>query len=443
MSDSRTALDAVLSAIGPSDVVRVEELKHRTGLSQPTIARALAELRPRVVQLGRGRNSNYAKAAPLYGLATQLPVWWFDEAGEASRWGTISHLEDGRLHLDAAGTTWGPAAGVPWPLATLRRQGFLGRITAEAPAIKGLLGTEIDAWPAAAHLYAAAIAGGDLPGAIAVGDPPLAESPRVPSEVTERIGRYEAMADDVAHALPPGSSAGGDQPKFLAVVDAPTPAHVLVKFSPPLNTPFGERWSDLLHAEAIALEVLGGAGFPAAKTQVLVGPKRTFLESTRFDRFGLRGRKHVLPLDAVHDAFVGTPRQHWAHSCDELARQRRLSRAEAETVRLWRAVGRLIANTDMHFGNLSLWVDDVRRGRFSLAPCYDMLPMQYRPGDHRDDLGPTPFSVPTPGLEELAVWSRARALAETIWRRASESANSSGAWRVVCAENARRVARAG
>lgn len=443
MKDSRRAAEAVFSAFAPSDVLRAEELAGRTGLSQPTIARALTALRPRVVQLGRGRNSKYAKSSPLFGLAPQLPVWWFDESGATSRWGTISHLDDGRLHLDGAGATWGPVAALPWPLATLRRQGFLGRLTAEAPAITGLLGTEIDAWSAAAHLYAAAIAGGDLPGAIAVGDPPLAEPPHVPLALAKRIARYEALADDVAHALPPGSSAGGDQPKFLAIVDSATPTHVLVKFSPPLRTPFGERWNDLLHAEAIALEVLGGAGLPVAKTRVLVGEKRAFLESTRFDRIGLHGRKHALPLDAVHDAFVGMPRQHWAHSCDELARQRRLSRAEAETVRLWRAVGRLIANTDMHFGNLSLWVDDVRRGRFSLAPCYDMLPMQYRPGEHRDDLGPTPFSVPTPGLEELAVWSRARALAETIWRRASESANSSGAWRVVCAENARRVASAG
>ncbi len=42
----------------------------------------------------------------------------------------------------------------------------------------------------------------------------------------------------------------------------------------------------------------------------------------------------------------------------------------------------MIANTDMHFGNLSLFVDsvaDLEKGQFTLAPCYDMLPMRYRP----------------------------------------------------------------
>jgi serine/threonine protein kinase HipA of HipAB toxin-antitoxin module len=43
--------------------------------------------------------------------------------------------------------------------------------------------------------------------------------------------------------------------------------------------------------------------------------------------------------------------------------------------------GRLIGNADMHSGNLGLFVapDDLARGRFTLAPVYDMLPMRWRP----------------------------------------------------------------
>jgi hypothetical protein len=443
MSDSSADADArVLAALGPTDVLRAADLQQRTLLSQPTVSRALARLRGQVLCLGSGKNSRYALGAPLLGLSPQVPAWWFDEAGVARQWGVVSHLRDGRLHLAAEGTTWGPLAGLPWPLAGLRRQGFLGRLAAEAPALKALLGTDVEAWTAESHLYAAAVAGGDLPGALAVADTPAVVPFRVSEALAERTARYEAAADDVARALAPGSSAGGEQPKFLALVDGARPRHVLVKFSPPRSSPFGERWNDLLHAEALALGVLAEAGHPVAAARVVVGPRRTFLESVRFDRVGVAGRKHVLALDALHDAFVPLPRQHWAQSCDALAHQRRLARPDADRVRLWRAFGRLIANTDMHFGNLSLWVDDVRRGRFSLAPCYDMLPMQYRPGVHHDDVGPTPFTAPAPGLEEASLWPVARELAQAFWQRAAQTAECSGAWREVCAENAKRVAGA-
>jgi len=39
------------------------------------------------------------------------------------------------------------------------------------------------------------------------------------------------------------------------------------------------------------------------------------------------------------------------------------------------AIARLIANTDMHLGNLTFHVE----GTFRLAPAYDMLPMAYAP----------------------------------------------------------------
>ena len=42
---------------------------------------------------------------------------------------------------------------------------------------------------------------------------------------------------------------------------------VLVKFSPPRGTPFAERWHDLLHAEALALQVLRDHGATVAASQ--------------------------------------------------------------------------------------------------------------------------------------------------------------------------------
>ena len=71
-----------------------------------------------------------------------------------------------------------------------------------------------------------------------------------------------ALAGDV-----PGSSAGGEQPKFTATVDdGGTLRHVLVKFSPTLDTLVGRRWADLLVCEHLAAETAGQAAEPAARS---------------------------------------------------------------------------------------------------------------------------------------------------------------------------------
>src|SRR5690606_41232569 len=56
----------------------------------------------------------------------------------------------------------------------------------------------------------------------------------------------------------PGSSAGGEQPKFLARLLDGSGAErsVLVKFSAPMDQTPGRRWADLLACEWLALEIL-------------------------------------------------------------------------------------------------------------------------------------------------------------------------------------------
>jgi hypothetical protein len=108
------------------------------------------------------------------------------------------------------------------------------------------------------------------------------------------------------HAPPapglPGSSAGGEQPKFCAYTER---GHVLVKFSAPDDNPVSERWRDLLLAEHLALSVLG------VETEVFdFGPQR-FLEVPRFDRIGQLGRLGVLSLRALDAEFVGDVSAPW------------------------------------------------------------------------------------------------------------------------------------
>jgi hypothetical protein len=93
-------------------------------------------------------------------------------------------------------------------------------------------------WDVAQVLYAA-LRIDDHPGAISIGEPQAEMASRHPIALNERGPRYDTLATDVSATLPAGASAGGEQSKFLAVLDSGE--HVLVKFTPPRGTPFGER----------------------------------------------------------------------------------------------------------------------------------------------------------------------------------------------------------
>ena len=92
--------------------------------------------------------------------------------------------------------------------------------------------------------------------------------------------------------------------------------------------------------------------------------------------------------------------------------------------------GRLIGNTDMHFGNLSLAVTDMARlsnPKFSLAPCYDMLTMAYKPSEFKDELGYTVLEVPRQPLGADAPWQQGLTMAKEFWETlANTQAVSSG-----------------
>ena len=183
--------------------------------------------------------------------------------------------------------------------------------------------------------------------------------------------------------------------------------------------------------------MLAEHGVPVASSRVVQTPQRSYLVSLRFDRHGPHGRSHVVPLHAVHDAFVAGQRLHWAATCQALARQRRLPAEAAAQAQALLHFGRLIGNNDMHFGNLSLRVAwaDLARGRFTLAPVYDMLPMRWRPDSHSGDLGLLPF---TP--EPIDLQSAARPVALRFWQRAEQAPAISAGFRALAGLMAQRLA---
>lgn len=413
------------------------QLQQALGRSQATLSRVLRGLGAEVAVLGRQRSARYALPQPLLGRPGVQPLWWIDELGVATEFGTLTHLGDGRIHVQAPGidvTASGNA--LPWFLAPLRLQGFLGRQWARSPAAIGF-DPNPERWRIEQLLSVLLLDARDLPGAIWPGELIGDLISEAPADDACLAAHFDTFAEAVSHQLPAGSSAAGEQPKFLAG-DAATGRHWLVKFSPPRDTPFGERWHDLLHAEALALAVLAEHGVPVARAQVLHGARRTHLASLRFDRVGAQGRRHVVPLDAVHDAFVPGPRRHWPATATVLEQRCRLPAGSTAQVAALHAFGQLIGNTDMHFGNLALQVDGpaaVARGSFTLAPVYDMLPMRWRPDAHAGAPDWLPFEP-----DEAALASAARPVARQFWQRAEADANLSAGLRSVAAAMARRLA---
>lgn len=426
---------ALRRALEGRGAVSSVDLQRTLALSQPSVSRLVAAAAAQVLVLGRGRATRYALPHGIGGAAAEQPLLWIDEQGAARPFARLSFGSGGWLHVLAGKRLLHTQGALPWFLAPLRSEGFLGRALARRLAPLGLP-ADPAAW-SIEQVLLGALHTPDAPGALRLGDAAAALPVDMPTleglDATVEARTLDALADRAAESLPAGSSAGGEQAKFLL---RDRDGHPLIaKFSPPRGTPFGERWHDLLHAEVAALEVLAAHGVPVAPTRVVSTARRTVLLSRRFDRVGRHGRRHVVPLWAAHDAFVPGPRRHWAATCDVLEARRRLPGGSAAQVLALRQFGHLIGNTDMHFGNLSLRVEPEHlfAGRFRLAPLYDMLPMRWRPDASSGEMSLLPFEPDAADLD-----SAARPLAADFWNRVAQSTAIGRRFRMLAGEQARR-----
>jgi serine/threonine protein kinase HipA of HipAB toxin-antitoxin module len=218
-----------------------------------------------------------------------------------------------------------------------------------------------------------------------------------------------------------GSSAGGEQPKFVTCSEG---RHVLVKFSGADPSVASQRWSDLLICESLALRTVQAAGIPAATAHTLLIGGRRFLEVERFDRVGLRGRRALLSLGAIDDEYFGH-RDTWTKAAQRLLAARNIDAEDARRIRWLDVFGQLIGNTDRHFGNISFFAED--NGRFRLAPAYDMLPMAFAPVGA--DVIERPFEPAPPTADTLEVWADAARHALGYWSQLAQSAELSAGFR--------------
>jgi hypothetical protein len=419
------------------------ELQAQLGVSQPTVSRLLAPLLAsgQMVKVGAARAQRYLLPRDVPGVGRQVFIQQVLPSGELQNFGTMYPLVGGGFWMEEADKAHGRSEfhpSLPWFLMDTRPQGFLGRGFAQAHADLALP-SHLAHWTDDHILLALVRAGEDLPGNLLIGSASLDRYLALPPSrsaapvVTDPVQDYPRLALQALGSAPPGSSAGGEQPKFCAVTDG-TP--VLVKFSPAGDAPADQRWRDLLVCEALALQTLQAAGIAAAQTDIVQAAGRVFLQSRRFDRT-VQGRVGMVSLEMYDAHYIGIGSQ-WAATAMQTGRAgaEKLSAADIQTLCLLDAFGALIANTDRHHGNVSLLL---RQHRWQLAPAYDMLPMFYAPVAGEVVQRVWASQWPRPNAYTLGVWPQARELALQFWQSAAVDARIGDEFRAVARVNAGMV----
>ena len=412
------------------------ELQDLLGVSQPTVSRALAPLilSGRVQKVGAARSQRYVMPRTVPGVGREVPVMRVDAQGRPEPFARMVPLEGGAFWVDEADGLSARHGGLPWFLNDMRPQGFMGRTFAYAhPELQ--LGSDPRNWSDDDALRALALFGDDLPGNLVVGEAAFQRFHTLPARASRvaTAADYPRLAEQAMQGTHPGSSAGGEQPKFCTVTAG---RHVLVKFSPAGDAPVDQRMRDLLVCEHLALQTLAHADLPAARTQIFTGAGRVFLESERFDRTTQGGRIGMVSLQVYDAEYVGEM-DNWAATANRMAARNLLTAADARTLRLLEAYGLLIANTDRHYGNISLLLDQL--GDWALSPTYDMLPMLYAPVSGElvaRDFAARPLQ---PSAATLPEWEQAKLLATVFWEAAARDLRVSDRFRAIAAENARHI----
>ena len=443
---TRENLAPLIRARGP---VSATELAAALRVNRTTIARTLPNFGEELVTLGATRSTRYLLRRGIRNIGSRWPVFRIGEDGRASEWAELEALHERSWRVNWAGAPpdWagifteenGLWSGLPFFLGDLRPQGFLGRLIATRISRLLLLPEDPRRWSDDDVLVYLQSAGEDLPGNLVLGEDALRRALAGAADVSagrasgDRETFYPSQAVAVSQNLP-GSSAGGEQPKFLATLRDVGP--VIVKFTAPMEQETGRRWADLLACEFHAHEVLAEAGLSNPGARLLDAGGRRFLEIPRFDRSGASGRMGVVSLEALSAASVGLVRD-WSTAAGELLRRGLIDAGSLATIQRLQAFGELIGNSDMHPGNLAFFLGETLP--LQITPSYDMLPMQWAPGPQGEIVN-RPFAPAPPVPSWLGPWRDAAAMAVDFWDRVAGDARISPDFRRT-AEDAGGVVR--
>lgn len=437
----------------PAGMVRGE-----LGVNRTALMRMVRAAGAEVLTYGRARRTRYSARRHTPRFQQPLPLFVIEPSGAYTQAGQL-HL----VHPEGSVLQW--EGNFPWPLAEemedgwfeglpyflqdLWPEGFLGRTFARAYAALLDLPEDLNRWNEEHMLLAVSRFGADQIGNLIVGETALQrflaelQTPPAPLHEKDVETGYADLADAAMADGNPGSSAAGEFPKFTAARRHDGEVlKVLVKFSGSDASPSSERWADLLVCEHWATRILPQfIGIAAAETRILQAARRTFLESVRFDRHGPHGRSPVCTWAGINRAWFGSDERSWVQGAARLLERGLIQQPVAEDIARLSHFGRLIANTDMHDGNLSFRPTRTNgRPAFELAPAYDMLPMQYAPV-RGVELPRVNFQPHLPVPAERGVWARAADAAVQFWDAVANDDRISRAFRETCRQNRDMVQR--
>lgn len=408
------------------------EIQAAMKISQGSVSRLIRTMGDRIIRLRRGRSIFYAMTRNAFGVSDKLPLSIVDYNGNATLAAFVRPLIHGGFLVEPATSLSAPFLGekgdglyddLLYFLYDLRPQGFIGWQIAKEMATYSPDFPPDPRWWNTDQIGRYLISNGeDLPGNLKFGEQSLLRLRTKPVPVSD--DQYPLHAEAVMKGAVPGSSAGGEQPKFTAFSKSSL-CHVIVKFSPEGESEMARRWRDVLITEYHATRVLRERGLPAAETRLIEKGGRLFLESKRFDRSGEYGRMSMVSLQAIDAEFTGLG-SNWYRVVDALLEKRLVHRRDVDYVKTLWCFGNQINNSDMHLGNLSFAITE---NGFKLLPVYDMCAMGFAPRSGGETL---PFSfVPQkpgiPGLDEI--YSRTEAMAHIFWERLAEDERISEAFK--------------
>ncbi len=411
-----------------------KQLCAELGISQPTLSRLIAKS-TLVIAYGPKSATMYTLAASDHEGIAFHPIYRVDQDGRIAAAGTlVSVLRNRFVEVDESGAKT-MHRGLPWHVQDVRPQGFIGGRFARANADLHLPESVRD-WSQQHILTALTRRGEDLPGNLIIGATSLNRHLSAAPFVTRTRDEYGAMAIAAIAGEISASSAAGEQPKFLCFDGA---RHLLVKFSAPISgpaaTPAARRWADLLVCEAIANDALAAHGLATAATTAVKVGDRMYLESVRFDRTP-QGRIGTVSLAAVDAEFIGLE-QGWARAAEALHAQKKIDTETLKNIYILDLAGRMMANSDMHSGNLSFFTENFKD--FRLAPVYDMTPMMFAPSS-QGEIVQREYRPPTATPATVLHWRTARAIAGQFWAAVAAHRDVSPDFRAIAVDCGQRLA---
>ena len=396
--------------IGPQSAA---QLTAALGVSQPTLSRAIQRLGTSVTSFKPtgDRTPRYALLRRLSdGVGARQHIYRVLRSGTIEPFADVEFLVGGAT-LERMGKVTRLYEGLPPYMVFAAPSGFLGRQVAEfASRARTSLPPNLKDWGDDHRVVYLFTYGTNPPGNLLFGEFPVQQALEMmqigPTLTAEKLEHYCAMAA-MLRETSYGSSAGGEQPKFLSMVQ--DSGHVIVKFAM-----HGSRMAELLPLEHLALTALADVGVPATPTQLLASGDYVFLEVQRFDRVGPHGRVGMLSAGSVDDEFFGK-RDTWTQFAARCEQARYVSATDVHHINVMAAFSELIGNNDRHFENISLLIKE--DGEYlGVAPAYDILPMRYASigGGVDPALVPITPKVGAVGANP-SVWSAAAWAADRFW----------------------------